>query len=407
MTGYQSIDNDTENGPSNGPSNDNDVFVPSSTYFTSAASKVGFVTLGIILGCSGSSLYHHLVEGNQTQQAFPHTTFMVNGESFLDSLPFEQVFPDGWNPAQPRKHASHLPLLGAAASIKTSHLLYHAHRSAFGLLYDSTESAVSEFSLDYFLLQSGLDAQINQAYCAVASTAALLNSLKYSKRFRDSETDWSFDLPIDPRYDPYPYATQEDVLQGDCVWNNVVEIGGENGSSADGIFKPPYGLSLEQTSKLLQCHTSGEWEVTVQHVDPSKVSVGTMRFEIKAALIDQNARVMINFDRKGIGQVGGGHFSPLGAYNKDTDSFLIVDVAKFKYPPVWTEAQTLWKAMSTIDNCGTYDYPKGQERLAGKNSDGKSNLLLNPTTKDDYQKSLEVLNCEPRMRGYIIVKKKA
>ena len=47
----------------------------------------------------------------------------------------------------------------------------------------------------------GFDAQINQAYCAVATSAAVLNSLKLSKRFRsvDDLANLTFDLPVDPR----------------------------------------------------------------------------------------------------------------------------------------------------------------------------------------------------------------
>lgn len=297
------------------------------------------------------------------------------------------------------------------------HLLYNAHQSAFGLLYDSSKSSnnyLSEFSLDYFLLNSGgFDAQINQAYCAVATVAAVLNSLKYAKRFRDvgDLSGWSFDLPIDPRYDPYPYATQQDILAGDCVWNTVVEHGDgtdsdEHGGNVDGIFKPPYGLSLEQSGKLLSCHTSDEWVVTVQEVDPTKITKSRMRYDLKAALIDPDARVMINYYRAELGQKGGGHFSPLGAYNASTDSFLIVDVAKYKYPPVWVGADTLFNAMATVDKCGTYDYPKGQERLIDNTSDGTSNKLFNPHTPEEYKAALDLLNCKQRMRGYIILKKK-
>lgn len=48
----------------------------------------------------------------------------------------------------------------------------------------------------------GFDAQINQAYCAVATSAAVLNSLKLSKRFRSTDdlANLTFDLPVDPRY---------------------------------------------------------------------------------------------------------------------------------------------------------------------------------------------------------------
>lgn len=430
---------------------------------TKSTSKLGFLTIGVIAGVIGSRGLSHrdIVSGmdNNKRQIgassilqlsnIQQHNYNVNDKSFYDSLPFEEVIP-----IIQQLHHEQLKiesLVGAASSSKqsddklvivagkidilgvsssspppTPHILYHATQTAFGLLYDSTKSPngyLSEYSLDYFLLNSGgFDAQINQAYCGVASVAATLNSLKYAKRFREGEdlSGWSFDLPIDPVYDPYPYATQHDVLVNDCVRDNVIEHGDGSGKGGrlhvgtiDGILKPPYGLSLEQASKLLDCHTSKEWAVTVQHVDPfSELTLQKMRYLLKAALIDPDARVIINYDRKGFGQVGGGHFSPLGAYHVSTDSFLVVDVAKYKYPPVWVGADTLYSAMATIDKCGTYDYPEGQKRLDDddnntSNDDATTGKLINPLSEEDYDSALQILNCKEMMRGYIILKKKS
>ena len=300
-------------------------------------------------------------------------------------------------------------LLGPASllptpSITKAHTLYLANEPAFSLLYDSSNPKnyyLNEYALDYFLLTSGgFDAQINQAYCAVASVAALLNSLKYAKRFRDGDSSWTFDLPVDGVYDPYPYATQNDILRSECVSKTVVgHTEKADGEFVYGIFKPPYGLNLEQTSNLIKCHTSSsDWEVTYQEVDQSKVSLSKMRYDLKAALIDPDARVMINYDRKALNQVGGGHFSPLGAYHPSTDSFLVMDVAKYKYPPVWVGADTLFDAMGTVDNCGSYNFPDAQGKLVD---------VDNPSDKEEYARALDSLGCKQRMRGYIVLKKKA
>lgn len=232
------------------------------------------------------------------------------------------------------------------------------------------------------------------------------------KRFRDVDDmkELTFDLPIDQRYAPYPYATQKDILLGDCVNKNVVQHGDGGDETADnhvdGIFKPPYGLNMAQAADLLRCHTSDEWEVTVHEVDPSLITLSKMRFDLKAALIDPDARVLINYHRQGLGQVGGGHFSPLGSYHPPTDSFLIMDVAKYKYPPVWVGATTLFAALSGLDTCAHYDYPKAQERLVDNTSDGSTNHLFNPLTQDEYTQALNVLGCKPGYRGYVILKKK-
>jgi len=47
-------------------------------------------------------------------------------------------------------------------------------------------------------------------------------------------------------------------------------------------------------------------------------------------------------------QSGKGHFSPIGAYNPSADAVLILDVARFKYPPHWVPCLNFWEAMSAL-----------------------------------------------------------
>ncbi|CAN0885857.1 Glutathione gamma-glutamylcysteinyltransferase 1 [Linum grandiflorum] len=48
-------------------------------------------------------------------------------------------------------------------------------------------------------------------------------------------------------------------------------------------------------------------------------------------------------------QTGTGHFSPIGGYHAGKDMALILDVARFKYPPHWVPLSLLWEAMDKID----------------------------------------------------------
>lgn len=54
------------------------------------------------------------------------------------------------------------------------------------------------------------------------------------------------------------------------------------------------------------------------------------------------------YDRRVLKQTGAGHFSPIGGYHPKSDMVLILDVARFKYPPHWVPLSILWKAMDTI-----------------------------------------------------------
>lgn len=60
--------------------------------------------------------------------------------------------------------------------------------------------------------------------------------------------------------------------------------------------------------------------------------------------------VIANYQRELIGQPRGAHFSPIGAYDEATDSFLLLDVARYKFPPVWVRADDLFKSMNTQDS---------------------------------------------------------
>ena len=61
--------------------------------------------------------------------------------------------------------------------------------------------------------------------------------------------------------------------------------------------------------------------------------------------------LLVNFSRATLSDdnQGGGHFSPLSAYNARFDDLLLMDVARYKYPPFWVDTDLLWQAMATTD----------------------------------------------------------
>ena len=56
--------------------------------------------------------------------------------------------------------------------------------------------------------------------------------------------------------------------------------------------------------------------------------------------------MIVNYSRAALGQDGPGHISPLGAYDADSDRFLILDVSRYKAPAVWVLAERLFAAMA-------------------------------------------------------------
>ena len=59
--------------------------------------------------------------------------------------------------------------------------------------------------------------------------------------------------------------------------------------------------------------------------------------------------LIASYDRRVLGQTGSGHFSPIGGYHAGRDLVLILDAARFKYPPHWIKLATLYEAMLTED----------------------------------------------------------
>ena len=59
--------------------------------------------------------------------------------------------------------------------------------------------------------------------------------------------------------------------------------------------------------------------------------------------------LIVSYSRRILGQTGSGHFSPIAAYDRESDSVLILDTARFKYGAHWVKLPLLFDAMKPID----------------------------------------------------------
>jgi hypothetical protein len=177
----------------------------------------------------------------------------------------------------------------------------------------------SEANRAYFPLAANFMTQKNQSYCGVASITMVLNAMPGNK-------------PSVPEFEPYHTFTQDNVL--DEVTDAVV--------SRDTIKR--MGMTLDQIGAVLSLRS-----VNAQVRHASDTSVDAFRAEARAALSAPDHYVIVNYLRKALGQEKGGHISPLAAYDEQSDRFLILDVARYKYPPVWVTTEDLFAAMNTPD----------------------------------------------------------
>lgn len=209
------------------------------------------------------------------------------------------------------------PAAGAGAAIKpvvSDGLTYINQQSGW------TRVLNAELNRDYFVLSAYAESEKFLTFCAIASMAAVLNSLDVER-------------PADPVRYPYPYFTQENLF---ILSNQKIRSFEEVVTS---------GLDLAQIAGFLE-HMS----VTAHAVFAEEASVDEMRALIREALAAPQVRAIVNYDRAVLGQAGSGHVSPIGAYDAETDSVLVLDVARYKYPPVWIPMALLHKAMLSKDS---------------------------------------------------------
>ncbi len=284
----------------------------------------------------------------------------------MDNVSFDRMF-HSWE-YDLYKRTQLVPLEGKSKHhAPTEELIYLNHSKAFDL-FESTKPGLTQ---DFYLYQQGWDAQINQAYCGVASSMAVLNSLR-----------GKISLPQDPIYLPFPWATQTTLIRNECVRQNLYDV-----DKMQNLF---WGLGLFMATTLLNCHLQGQgFTATAYLVDPNVTTVDEIRSIFIDALHDEDTRIIINYDRGGItqGPMGHGHFSPIGAYNYKKDSFLIMDMAKYKYPAVWAPSSKLLNGMGTWDSCALFTYPD------------------HPFDISSSDQVAALLKCQAMNRGYILITK--
>jgi hypothetical protein len=178
----------------------------------------------------------------------------------------------------------------------------------------------SEANRAYWPLSIQFVTQKNQAYCGVASLTMVLNAL-------------GVPAPSTPEFEPFKTFTQDNLLNDETEKVLPKEV----------LAK--IGMTLDQIGQLL---TTFGVKADIHHA--ADTSLDEFRKLATEALSTPNRYVIVNYLRRAIGQERGGHISPIAAYDADTDRFLVLDVSRYKYPPVWVEADDLYAAMNTPDS---------------------------------------------------------
>lgn len=171
----------------------------------------------------------------------------------------------------------------------------------------------------FFAMQPYVETQQNLAFCGPASIVAVMNSLGTPR-------------PAESRLYPYTFYTQDNIFNADT--QRVKSF----------VMVSVRGMTLADMAAFFQALGV---KASAHYADT--MDADALRALLKNALANPNMRVVANFQRKLLGQEGGGHQSPLAAYDQASDSVLMLDVAKFKYPPAWIDIDELLAAMRDVD----------------------------------------------------------
>ncbi|CAL4958891.1 unnamed protein product [Urochloa decumbens] len=166
----------------------------------------------------------------------------------------------------------------------------------------------------FFPLVSCFQTQSEPAFCGLASLAVVLNALS-----------------IDPgRRWKGPWRWFDESMLDCCEPLDKVKA---------------EGITFGKVACLARC--SG---ANVQSFRANRATIDDLRRHLVRCVSSQDCHLIASYHRQAFKQTGTGHFSPIGGYHAGQDMALILDVARFKYPPHWVPLQLLWEAMNMTDD---------------------------------------------------------
>lgn len=171
----------------------------------------------------------------------------------------------------------------------------------------------------FFATQPYVETQQNLAFCGPASIVAIMNSLGTPR-------------PAESRLYPYTFYTQDNIFNADT--QRVKSF----------VMVSVRGMTLAEITDFFKALGV---RASARHGD--SLDENNLRKLLGETLARPDARIVVNYHRRTLAQEGAGHLSPLAAYDEASDSVLLLDVAKFKYPPAWITVGELLESMQTVD----------------------------------------------------------
>jgi hypothetical protein len=207
----------------------------------------------------------------------------------------------------------------------------------------------SRHKVDFFHLANQFESQGNKAFCGPTSSVIVLNAVRMGNDAVAKPQDPSLVTAEDrktlpPGFDPlFHRYTQNNFFDAKVqeVKTRSEVFGLPRGDGA----KPDGGIQLRQLAGMLSAQGL---DVKLRVLDDS-LKDAAIREELKQNLKTEGDYVIVNYFRPVLNQKGGGHISPLAAYDQKSDSFLVMDVNSTDQRWVWVKAPALFASMRTQD----------------------------------------------------------
>ncbi|WP_169577600.1 phytochelatin synthase family protein [Sinimarinibacterium sp. CAU 1509] len=234
-----------------------------------------------------------------------------------------------------------------APAIQSNALIAFASDEGFARLTRASGHA------DFSALANQFEAQSNRGFCGPTTATIVLNAVHAGST--DAPRDSSRLRPEDLKYAPkgfdltVPRFTQENVF--DKAGKTRAQVFGEP-VTINGKPTSDYGFQLRQIDELLRANGLPTKLVVVDDDKPE----ADIRADLVANLQHAGDFVIVNYQRKAIGQPGGAHISPLGAYDAESDSVLVLDVNPSAAGWVWVPMPVMIKGMRTFDTIENRGY---------------------------------------------------
>jgi len=207
----------------------------------------------------------------------------------------------------------------------------------------------SKHKVDFFHLANQFESQGNKAFCGPTSSVIVLNAVRMGNDAVSKPQDPSLVSAEDrkvlpPGFDPlFHRYTQnnffDEKVQEVKTRSEVFGLPRGEGAKSDG------GIQLRQLAGMLAAQGL---DVKLRVLDDSLKDT-TLREELTRNLKTEGDYVIVNYFRPVLKQQGGGHISPLAAYDAKSDSFLVMDVNATDQRWVWVKAPLLFASMRTTD----------------------------------------------------------